>query len=184
MPEFDRLLLFRALRPDRLTAAMRKFVAGMIGPHYVASQPYDLERSFADASPGTPIIVFLSPGVDVVRWGWGGWVMVGVVWCGGWLAVAAVHTQRVTGLSALPCNTFACSHTQAASVESLGVKLGFTSDRGRYVSVSLGQGQEPIAMNALDHAHKNGGWVLLQNIHLTIGRGMRGGVCVCVCAWA
>jgi len=55
-------------------------------------------------------------------------------------------------------------------VESLGAKLGFTADSGRYVSVSLGQGQEPIAMNALEHAHKNGGWVLLQNIHLTIGK--------------
>jgi hypothetical protein len=66
MPEFDRLLLFRALRPDRLTAAMRKFVTNMIGTKYVTSQPYDLERSFQDSSPGTPIFVFLSPGVDVV----------------------------------------------------------------------------------------------------------------------
>ena len=67
MPEFDRLLLFRALRPDRLTAAMRKFVTNVLGPRYVVSQPYDLARSYTDASPGTPIIVFLSPGVDVVR---------------------------------------------------------------------------------------------------------------------
>ena len=66
MPEFERLLLFRALRPDRLTAAMKKFVTNIIGAKYVTSQPYDLERSFVDASPGTPIFVFLSPGVDVV----------------------------------------------------------------------------------------------------------------------
>jgi hypothetical protein len=66
MPEFDRLLLFRALRPDRLTAAMKKFVTNMIGSKYVTSQPYDLERSFQDSAPGTPIFVFLSPGVDVV----------------------------------------------------------------------------------------------------------------------
>ena len=74
-----------------------------------------------DAAPGTPIFVFLSPGVDV-----------------------------------------------AASVEGLGRKLGFTADTGHYSAVSLGQGQEPIAMNNLTNAHKNGGWVLLQNIHLTI----------------
>ena len=74
-----------------------------------------------DASPGIPILVFLSPGVDV-----------------------------------------------AASVEALGTKLGVTADGGRYASVSLGQGQEGIAMQKLEQAHKNGGWVLLQNIHLTM----------------
>jgi hypothetical protein len=45
---------------------MKKFVTNIIGAKYVTSQPYDLERSFVDASPGTPIFVFLSPGVDVV----------------------------------------------------------------------------------------------------------------------
>ena len=38
----------------------------------------------------------------------------------------------------------------------------------RYTSVSLGQGQEPIAMRKLEEAHAAGGWVLLQNIHLTM----------------
>ncbi|KAL6747291.1 flagellar outer dynein arm heavy chain beta [Haematococcus lacustris] len=121
MPEFDRLLLFRALRPDRLTSAMTRFVQSMLGAKYVQSQPYDLERSYQDSSPAVPIFVFLSPGVDV-----------------------------------------------AGSVEALGRKLNFTADAGKYASVSLGQGQEPIAMNNLNNAHKNGGWVLLQNIHLTI----------------
>lgn len=43
-----------------------------------------------------------------------------------------------------------------------------TGDTGRYASISLGQGQENPAMNQLTNMHKNGGWVLLQNIHLTI----------------
>jgi hypothetical protein len=46
MPEFDRLLLFRAVRPDRLTSALNKFVTGLLGAKYCTSQPYDLERSY------------------------------------------------------------------------------------------------------------------------------------------
>lgn len=46
MPEFERLLIFRTLRPDRLTAAMQRFVANTIGKEYTASQQYDLERSY------------------------------------------------------------------------------------------------------------------------------------------
>lgn len=43
MAEFDRLLIFRALRPDRLTVAMRSFVAGVLGKEYITSRPFDLE---------------------------------------------------------------------------------------------------------------------------------------------
>ena len=100
---------------------MSKFVRTVIGAKYTESQAFDLERSFQDSGPGTPIFVFLSPGVDV-----------------------------------------------AGAVEAYGRKLGYTSDTGKYASVSLGQGQENIAMNSLRNAQKNGGWVLLQNIHLTI----------------
>ena len=121
MPEFERLLLFRALRPDRLTAAMAAFVKSSVGADYVTSQPFDLEKSFQDSSPAVPIFIFLSPGVDV-----------------------------------------------AGAVEAMGAKMGFTAESGRYASVALGQGQEPIAMSNLNRMHKNGGWVLLQNLHLTI----------------
>eukprot|EP00741_Cyanophora_paradoxa_P016051 tig00000042_g15496.t1 len=52
-------------------------------------------------------------------------------------------------------------------VELLGRKLGYTQDSGKLVLVSLGQGQEPVAERALEKAHAHGGWVILQNIHLT-----------------
>ncbi|XP_075760265.1 dynein axonemal heavy chain 17 isoform X2 [Pelodiscus sinensis] len=51
-------------------------------------------------------------------------------------------------------------------VEALGQKLGFTIDNGKIHNVSLGQGQEIVAENALDVAAVQGHWVILQNIHL------------------
>ncbi|XP_067164351.1 dynein axonemal heavy chain 17 [Apteryx mantelli] len=51
-------------------------------------------------------------------------------------------------------------------VEALGRKLNFTIDNGKIHNVSLGQGQEIVAENALDVASVQGHWVILQNIHL------------------
>lgn len=47
-------------------------------------------------------------------------------------------------------------------VESLGKKLGFTSDNGNFHNVSLGQGQEVVAEEAMDISASNGHWVVLQ----------------------
>ena len=47
-------------------------------------------------------------------------------------------------------------------VEALGKKLGFTFDNKNFHNVSLGQGQEVVAENALDVASKEGHWVILQ----------------------
>ncbi|KAK2501218.1 hypothetical protein MC885_000890 [Smutsia gigantea] len=47
-----------------------------------------------------------------------------------------------------------------------GKKLGFTIDNGKLHNVSLGQGQEVVAENALDVAAEMGHWVILQNVHL------------------
>ncbi|XP_035709844.1 dynein beta chain, ciliary [Folsomia candida] len=51
-------------------------------------------------------------------------------------------------------------------VEALGKKLGYTMDKGNFHNVSLGQGQEIVAENALEIAGEKGHWVILQNIHL------------------
>ncbi|CAG4954204.1 unnamed protein product [Colias eurytheme] len=51
-------------------------------------------------------------------------------------------------------------------VEALGKAMGFTSDNGNFHNVSLGQGQEIVAEQAMDESFKKGHWVVLQNIHL------------------
>lgn len=52
-----------------------------------------------------------------------------------------------------------------ASVDKLSLKYGF--DRGvTYHNVSMGQGQDVCAMDRLEMAHRNGHWVILNNIHL------------------
>ncbi|KAL8434818.1 hypothetical protein ACSSS7_002955 [Eimeria intestinalis] len=50
-------------------------------------------------------------------------------------------------------------------VETLGRKLGYTANFNLH-NVALGQGQDVVAMQKLDLGHKEGHWVLLQNIHL------------------
>jgi len=49
-------------------------------------------------------------------------------------------------------------------VEELGRKLGFTLDNGNFHNVSLGQGQEVVAEQAMDTAAGKGHWVVLQVI--------------------
>ncbi|XP_033341681.2 dynein heavy chain at 93AB [Megalopta genalis] len=51
-------------------------------------------------------------------------------------------------------------------VEDLGRRLGYSLDDQNFHNVSLGQGQETVAEQAMDEAATNGHWVVLQNIHL------------------
>ena len=47
-------------------------------------------------------------------------------------------------------------------VEKVGQKLGFTTDHNNFHNISLGQGQEVVAEEAMDIAAKEGHWVILQ----------------------
>lgn len=65
--EFHKLIVVRALRPDRTSEALSIFVKAMLGTKYVESRVFNLKHSFDDASPSTPVFFILSPGVDPVR---------------------------------------------------------------------------------------------------------------------
>ncbi|XP_066560773.1 dynein axonemal heavy chain 9 [Amia ocellicauda] len=115
----QRLCMMRALRPDRMTYAVRDFVEEKLGSMYVASRSLDFATSFEESGAATPMFFILSPGVDPLK-----------------------------------------------DVEKHGRKLGYTFDNRNFHNVSLGQGQEVVAEQALDLAAKEGHWVILQNIHL------------------
>ncbi|CAK1583483.1 unnamed protein product [Parnassius mnemosyne] len=51
-------------------------------------------------------------------------------------------------------------------LEKLGRKLGFSTEKKTFHVVSLGQGQEVVAEEAMGIASAHGHWVILQNIHL------------------
>ena len=63
---FDRLLVIRCIRPDRMNEAMGMLVGDVMGAKYTVSQSFNLEKSFEDSRPDVPIFFFLSPGVDVM----------------------------------------------------------------------------------------------------------------------
>ncbi|CAH0405196.1 unnamed protein product [Chilo suppressalis] len=115
----QRLCMFRALRPDRMTYAVAAYIEEKMGSKYVENRTVEFSKSFEETSPTTPIFFILSPGVNPLK-----------------------------------------------DVEALGKVMGFTSDTGNFHNVSLGQGQEIVAEQAMDVAITQGHWVVLQNIHL------------------
>merc|ERR1719503_260706 len=51
-------------------------------------------------------------------------------------------------------------------VESMGKKLVSLQLNVNYHNVAMGQGQDVVAMAKMDLGHREGHWVMLQNIHL------------------
>lgn len=61
---FHRILLLRALRPDRLTNALKEYIKNNMGIEYVEQQAFDMASTYAEMNVQTPIFFVLFPGVD------------------------------------------------------------------------------------------------------------------------
>nr|XP_060488661.1 dynein axonemal heavy chain 11 isoform X2 [Panthera onca] len=63
----QKLIILRAVRPDRMTYALRNFVEEKLGTKYVGRTRLDLVKAFEESSPATPVFFILSPGVDALK---------------------------------------------------------------------------------------------------------------------
>jgi dynein heavy chain len=61
---FHRLLILRAMRPDRLSGALQQFVSENLGEEFVEQSPFDVFQCYAEMSAITPVFFVLFPGVD------------------------------------------------------------------------------------------------------------------------
>ncbi|XP_053409478.1 dynein axonemal heavy chain 11 [Nycticebus coucang] len=63
----QKLIILRAMRPDRMTYALRNFVEEKLGAKYVERTRLNLVKAFEESSPATPVFFILSPGVDALK---------------------------------------------------------------------------------------------------------------------
>ena len=113
---FQRLMIIRSLRPDRVIPAIQDFVKEKLGAEFIDPPPFNLAEIFKDSTVYSPLIFVLSPGSDPF-----------------------------------------------ASLKGFSVQM-----KKEIKSISLGQGQGPLAQKLIDDALINGNWVVLQNCHLAV----------------
>ena len=116
LTDLERLLVLRALRPDKVIPSTQLFVASNMDPKYIDPPTFDLSVSYKEASNLIPLVFVLTAGAD--------------------------------------------------PAEDLFKFADMMRMRKKLISVSLGQGQGPIAERILKESMEKGSWVLLQNCHL------------------
>jgi dynein heavy chain len=64
---FEKMCIVKSLREDRTMVAAQAYIAQAIGDAFVESVPLNMENTWAETDPHTPVICLLSPGADPTK---------------------------------------------------------------------------------------------------------------------
>ena len=62
--DFQRLLIIRALRNEKIVPCVQNFVSLKLGHKFIEPPTFDLAGSYEDSNCRSPLVFVLSPGVD------------------------------------------------------------------------------------------------------------------------
>lgn len=119
LDDFQRLMLLRCFRVDRIFRAVTEYVTKIMGEKYVTPPIISFESVFEQSTTMSPIVFILSPGSE-----------------------------------------------PGSDLMKLAERSGFGVNRLKFLS--LGQGQEKLALQLLETAIQRGQWLMLQNCHLLV----------------
>jgi len=63
-PYLQKLIILKAIRPDRVILACKNFVKAKLGPDFITPRVEGWDEIYNDSTPFQPIVFILSPGVD------------------------------------------------------------------------------------------------------------------------
>ncbi|KAM8866758.1 dynein axonemal heavy chain 10 isoform 2-T2 [Synchiropus picturatus] len=116
---FQKLLLLRCFRVDRVYRAVSDYIAVTMGEKFVQPPVISYEAILDQSTPFSPIVFILSAGSD-----------------------------------------------PAGELMNLAERSGFEGNKFKFLS--MGQGQEKVALQLLEMAVTRGQWLMLQNCHLLV----------------
>ena len=67
LTSFQKILVLKALRPDKVTNAIQMFVAEKLGQRFIEPMTSDLSIVFKDSNVSTPLVFVLSTGTDPAK---------------------------------------------------------------------------------------------------------------------
>ncbi|KAK7495478.1 hypothetical protein BaRGS_00013176, partial [Batillaria attramentaria] len=143
----QKLIVLRCLRPDKMVPAVGIYIADHMEAKYIEPPTFDLSLCYEDSDFFSPLIFVLSPGADPMA------------------RVVRSLNKRARSVRSRKTDRKTDRRRSSAVTPDKDEELKRLGGKGLQ-TISLGQGQGPIAEKMVLEAVEAGTWVVLQNCHL------------------